>query len=47
MVTSKPFDRPLLGAVHTALADTPVVCVLGPGGCKPEPPKIPEIRIND
>jgi len=30
MVTSKPFDRPLLGAVRTALADTPVVCVLGP-----------------
>lgn len=30
MMTSRPFDRPLLGAVRTALADTPVVCVLGP-----------------
>jgi len=30
MATTKPFDRPLLGAVRTALADTPVVCVLGP-----------------
>ncbi|MHB8309982.1 ATP-binding protein [Metallibacterium sp.] len=30
MVTAKPFDRPLLGAVRIALADTPVVCVLGP-----------------
>jgi len=27
---TRPFDRAPLGAVRTALADTPVVCLLGP-----------------
>lgn len=27
---TRPFDRPLHAAVRTALADTPVVCLLGP-----------------